>query len=222
MSERGKYIVIEGGDGTGKSSQVLRLNAKLNELGIETLVAPNIDSGNLEPIQEPGGTDRANELRRLIKDASIARTPWQNVEWFTEARQSNWNELIEPALQKGIWVPTARSYVSTIAYQGYGGGIDVQRIETYTREQVSERYMRPDFLCILALKNETVRRARITGRSQDHTMDTFESKPEAFQHAMQDGYAQYAEHTGTLVIDASRTEEEVFEDIWRHITPLID
>jgi len=89
MSERGKYIVIEGGDGTGKSTQVNMLNARLNKLGIETLVTPNADSGELEPIQEPGGTDVANELRRRIKDASIPRTPWQNVEWFTEARRSN-------------------------------------------------------------------------------------------------------------------------------------
>jgi len=221
MSERGKYIVIEGGDGTGKSTQVNMLNARLNELGIETLVTPNADSGELEPIQEPGGTDVANELRRRIKDVSIPRTPWQNVEWFTEARRSNWHELINTSLEQGVWVPTARNYYSTIAYQGYGEGISIEKIEQYTKEYVSPRYMDPDFICVLALKNEAVRMQRIEQRSNDSHLDTFESKPEQFQTSMQQGYIRYAEAKGVSVIDASRPKDEVFAAIWQHVKKLL-
>lgn len=221
MAERGKYIVIEGGDGTGKSSQVNRLNARLNEEGISTLVTINPDSGELGPIQEPGGTARANELRRIIKDVSIPRTPWKNVEWLTEGRASNWNELIKPALEDGLWVPTARSYVSTIAYQGYGEGIDITLIEKYTEAKVGLQYMQPDLVCILALQNEAVRQARMRSRANDSHIDAFESQPPQFQSAMQDGYLRYAERTGIPVIDAGRSEEEVFADIWRRVEVLL-
>jgi len=221
MSELGRYIVIEGGDGTGKTSQLNRLNTALHTLGIETLVTVSPDNGQLEPIQEPGGTARANELRRRIKDGSIPRTPWENVEWLTEARQSNWNELIEPALAQGIWVPTARNYYSTIAYQGYGEGISIEKIEAYTREQVGKRYMTPDLVCILALQNEEVRQMRITGRSEDSHKDRFESKPPEFQSAMQDGYVRYAHETGAPIIDAGQSEDAVFKDIWRHVEHLL-
>lgn len=215
MTERGKYIVIEGSDGTGKSTQAIRMNNLLNVVGVETFITYNDETGRMEPIQEPGGTPRANELRRRIKDKSIERTPWENVEWFTEARQSIWEEAINPALEKGMWVVTARSWLSTVAYQGYGEGIPVKDIEAYTREKVGPLYMSPDFVAILALQNETVRRERMSHRGTDATLDTFESMPESFQTGMQNGYVQYAEATGIEIIDASRDKDEVFASLWK-------
>jgi dTMP kinase len=116
MSERGKYIVIEGSDGTGKSLQAIETSRHLTELGYESLLVWNDETGQMEPVQEPGGTPRANIIRKRIKDKNIPRTPWDNVKWFTQARESIWDEAIEPALESGIWVVTARSWISTVAY----------------------------------------------------------------------------------------------------------
>ena len=221
MSERGKYIVIEGSDGTGKSTQAIDLSQQLELLGHRTLNVFNDDTLLLEPVQEPGGTPRANELRRRIKDRSIPRTPWENVEWFTEARASVWNEAILPALENGIHVVTARNFWSTIAYQGYGEGIPIDEIMEYTREKVGEGYMTPDLMCILALKNEQVRRSRIQGRGTDATADTFESMPDDFQERMQFGYIDFAEKNGLQPVDATRDQDAVFDDIWEQTETLL-
>ena len=221
MSERGKYIVIEGSDGTGKSTQVNRLVATLSEIGIQSLLTTNPDNGLMEPVQEPGGTPTANILRKRIKDASIPRTPWENVEWFTEARASSWNELMKPALEEGLWVPTARSVISTEVYQGHGQGISIEKIREYTLDQVGEEYMNPDLEIILALYSEEARQQRIMNRSSDHKNDTFESLPESFQRSVQAGYLKYADEKGLTPIDASKNPDEVAKQIWAQVEKLL-
>lgn len=223
MPERGKYIVLEGGDGTGKSTQAILLDKFVRSLGYDTLQVMNDETGQLEPIQEPGGTPKANELRRRIKDASIQRTPWQNVKWFTEARESIWNEEIEPALERGQYVITARSWLSTLAYQGYAEGIPVEKIEAYTRERVGEAYMKPDFVAILAIKEEQARKARLDNRAHTNSeLDTFESKPAEYQDSLHKGYLQLAKEQHIPVIDARGSRIEVFRNILQHVEPLFD
>lgn len=221
MPERGRYIVIEGSDGTGKSTQAMRLSQHLIELGHQVLLTPNAESGQLEPIQEPGGTPEADKIRIWLKDKSIERTPWQDVEKFTEARRLVWNERILPALESGMHVITARSWISTVAYQGYGDGISIDRIRDYTRQQVGDAYMSPDLVCILAITNEQVRKQRIMQRGDESYQDTYESKPEAFQYNMQDGYVRYAKENGILLIDAGQTKDAVFQAIWTEVQKLL-
>lgn len=223
MPELGKYIVIEGSDGTGKSTQAIRVTQKLHELGYDPLVVHNDETGQMEPVQEPGGTPTANEIRKRIKDASIPRTPWQNVEWFTDARKSIWNEAIAPALESGRPVVTARSWISTVAYQGYGEGVDIERIRQITLEQVGEDYINPDLVCILALQDESIRRARMVNRSHESSQkDTFESMPTEFQENMKDGYVKFAEAEELPIIDAGQTPDQVFDDIWTHVQQLLN
>ncbi len=221
MTERGRYIVIEGSDGTGKSLQAIRLTERLQKLGFDPLLVFNDETNRMEPVQEPGGTPRANELRRRIKDKSIPRTPWQNVEWFTEARESIWNEAINPALEAGRPVITARSWVSTMAYQGYGEGVDLNKIREYTREHVGELYMQPDYICILAMKNERERRRRMIGRSADGMQkDTFESMGEEFQQNMQNGYIRFAHDNGIRLTSADGAPVDVEHRVWRKVRGL--
>ena len=223
MSERelGKYIVIEGSDGTGKSTQAIRIANHLGELGLDPLLVYNDETDRMEPVQEPGGTPEANIIRKKIKDKTIPRTPWDNVVWFTDARVPIWNKAILPALQAGRPVVTARSWISTVAYQGYGEGIPVPTIEAYTRHRVGEQYMQPDLLAILALQSERDRRQRMKIRGDQHQTDTFESMPEEFQQGMQNGYVRYASENNVLLLDASKTEDELTEDLWEHIEPVI-
>lgn len=223
MPERGKYIVLEGGDGVGKSTQAKMLEATLRTAGYDTLRVVNDETGALEPIQEPGGTIAANILRQRIKDAAVQRTPRENLELFTEARISIWRDAIEPALNRGQHVITARNWFSTLAYQGYGEGLSIEEIEDYTRERVGEAYMYPNFVAILAIKEEAARRARMVGRDASASaLDTFESKPDSFQDSMQSGYLQLAKDRHVPVIDASGSRLEVFGRIIDKVAPLFD
>lgn len=221
MPERGLYIVIEGSDGTGKSLQAIRTSQHLAELGYDPLLVYNDETDQMEPVQEPGGTPTANLIRRRIKDKSISRTPWENVEWFTEARESIWHEAIRPALMEGRPVVTARSWISTSAYQGYGEGVSLEDIRRYTIEHVGEEYMNPDLVCILALQSERVRRARLAGRDDNSDADTFESMPEEFQQNMQNGYVRFAEDNGIEIVSADPSPDEVQQAIWSKIEPIL-
>ena len=221
MSEFGKYIVFEGSDGTGKSTQAIEVTRKLAELGLNPLLVYNDETDRIEPVQEPGGTPEANIIRRKIKDKTIERTPWDNVVWFTDARKLIWNDAILPALEAGRPVITARSWISTVAYQGYGEGISIPTIEAYTRHNVGEQYMHPDLLVVLALQSERARRERMKTRSDAHESDTFESKPEEFQIGMQNGYVQYANEHNIAITDASQPKEAVFTELWAKVEPII-
>lgn len=221
MSERGKYIVGEGGDGTGKSTQIDMLQSRLAKRGIRSI-----------QIHEPDGfagdeslglpcVEKAVELRKIIKDGTIERTPWQNVLWFTEARMHNWQEAMSPALKMGIWVLAARNVISTEVYQGIAEGVPLDKIEAITREQVGEEYLRPDLTVVFSTDQET-RAARIAARGELEKPDTFEMRGEGFQSKLNSGYLMIAEKYGYPVIDASRSREEVSDDFWAHVEPLID
>lgn len=221
-SKHGLYIVIEGSDGTGKSLQAIKTSQRLAKLGYDPLLVYNDETDQMEPVQEPGGTPKANLIRKKIKDKSIPRTPWENVEWFTEARESIWEEAIHPALIAGRPVVTARSWISTSAYQGYGEGVNLEDIRRYTLEHVGAEYMTPDLVCILALKSERDRRARLAGRGNDSNADTFESMPEEFQQNMQNGYVRFAGDNGIDIISADPSPEEVQAAIWSRLEPLLN
>jgi len=198
----GKYIVIEGADGTGKSTQLELLEKYLVELGHEVLV-----------IQEPGGDPLSDKLRDIIKDGSLPRDPWTNVILFTASRRAAWLQSIKPALEAGKWVVAARNYISTIAYQGYGEGVDVQKIIDYTRDNVDAAYLSPDQIFILTLDSETARDSRIGERPPEYDLDTFESKPEDFQQAMQAGYLKFATEQGLTKVNANQSIDDVQKEI---------
>ncbi|QHN42772.1 dTMP kinase [Candidatus Mycosynbacter amalyticus] len=209
MSERGKYIVIEGTDGTGKSSQVDMLQHSLLERGVQAIQIHEPDGFAGDNTLGLPRVDEAIALRQRIKDGTIDRTPWQNVEWNTAARKANWERVMRPALQRGIWVVAARNYVSTLAYQGFGEGVSLDDILTYTAEQVGEEYMRPDFQTVLVLGSEATRQARIQNRGVLDRPDTFESRGAEFQAAVSSAYSQIANQQHIATIDAGGTKQEV-------------
>lgn len=222
MAEAGKYIVIEGHDGTGKSEQARLLRERLRKLGvkvcnflIEEPDGATMDDGTvLVPV--------ATELRKIIKNGELERDAITNVLLFTAARRANWTQAIEPALDRGEWVVTARSWWSTIAYQGSAEGVPYDVIEnTYTAAVGGSRYMNPDVGIILDV-DHTTRQQRITGRGILETPDTFESKPEDFQQRIKEGYADWAALKNIPVVNASGTREEVSDAIWQHVVPLLD
>ena len=211
MATDGKYIIIEGADGTGKSTQAELLVQYLNSRGIKTVLT-----------QEPGGVPIAEELRIIIKNGTLERDPWTNVMLFTTSRRTSWLQSIQPHLQRGTWVVASRSYLSTVAYQGYGEGVDIQKIIDYTSENVGLGYMNPDKVVILTLGDELARKSRLGDRSaHDQKHDTFESMPDDFQNKMQQGYEDYAAIHKLDVVNASQPIESVQRDIQSIIEKLL-
>lgn len=192
------YIVIEGQDATGKSTQVEMLAEYLRAQGKEVVT-----------MHEPDGDiESAHELRRIIKDKTYNLEPMTHVLLFTAARQELWRKLAEPVLKRGGFVVSARNWWSTLAYQGYGQGISRSRIIRITKEAMPERYVKPDKSAILTLDEKT-RLARQSARDDNSAKDTFESKPSDFQHKVDAAYLHIAKDLGVQTVDAAPSADEI-------------
>ncbi len=218
MSKQGQYIVIEGNDGTGKTTQLELLAKYLRSLG-----------RRVEVIEEPGSDDPAkstlvaNYLRQLIKDSQLERSAEINLALFSAARRELWQHKISPALDSGATVLSSRNFISTLAYQGYGEGLDVAHIRQVTELFTSERYMNPDYTIILALDDEAERIRRISQRGEPERPDTFESKCGAFQCRVNSGYRKIARRYHFPVIDclASDGRRKTIDEVQAEIKRIV-
>jgi dTMP kinase len=206
----GKYVVIEGHDGTGKSTQVGLIRERLKQQGIESV-----------EFHEPQGVPISDAIRTIIKNGTLDRDGITNLLLFSAARHELWRQSALPALKRGDWVIASRNYYSTLAYQGYGEGMDQEVIELVTLTATDETYMRPDVSFILSLEDEPERKKRIAARGELDNPDTFESRGDEFQLMVQQAYKKVAEEHNIPVIDASQSIEEVTETIWKEIQPEI-
>ncbi|WP_338521226.1 dTMP kinase [Candidatus Nanosynbacter sp. BB002] len=208
----GKYLVIEGNDGTGKSTQVDMLAVWLRERGREVVV-----------VEEPGSDDEtkttpvANEYRRVLKDNRFKLDPEVNLLLFSAARRELWFHKIEPALRRGAVVLSSRNYLSTLVYQGHGEGIAQEAIINMTKRFTHERYMNPDFVVVL-FADDRVRQQRIAERGTTEAVDSFESRDDAFQQKINDGYQTVAKTHNIPLILAERSPTDVHQQILQEIS----
>ena len=205
MASLGKYIVIEGNDGTGKSTQVAKLANYFRERGRTVCV-----------VEEPGSDDPekstpiADELRKVIKNGDLTRSAAVNVALFSAARRELWREKIQPALERGEIVLSARNYISTLVYQGRGEGFDESEILRLTKLFTDERYLCPDIMIILSLSHDK-RAKRIAMRGELKNPDTFESRGQDFQEKVDDGYLEIAKDYDIPIVLADGNVEEVHD-----------
>ena len=205
MRNAGKYIVIEGNDGTGKSTQVAMLADYFRARGRVVCV-----------VEEPGSDDPekstpvANELRNVIKNGDLARSAAVNVALFSAARRELWREKIQPALQRGEVVLSARNYISTLVYQGQAEGFDEAEILRLTKLFTDEKYLHPDVMIVLSLSHDK-REERIAMRGELKNPDTFESRGQDFQEKVNDGYLEIAKDYDIPVVLADGNVEEVHD-----------
>lgn len=202
MLERGKYIVIEGQDGTGKTTQADLLKERLEAQGKKVI-----------HIKEPGGSPIAEEIRKVILNGSLERSAMTNILLFTAIRHELWHNVIKPALDSGRWVVCTRNYWSTLTYQGRGEGMDVNIIHAITKTFTSQQYMTPDFGLILYFADHEARRKRVSERGALENPDTFETQNDAFQDRVNAGYREVAKDLGITLIDASQSIEQVQAEI---------
>ena len=197
------YIVIEGQDGTGKSTQAELLKKHFETSGREVVM-----------LEEPDGDlPQAHDLHDMILTRGYNLEPLTNVLLFTAARVELWHKIAEPVLRRGGVVISARNYWSTIAYQGYGEGVSRSKIIRLTKDLLPDKYVHPDYGFILTVSDQ-VRLARQQSRGK--AAETFEAKADAFQQRVNAAYPKIAQEFNLHTIDASGTIEEVFDLIIKH------
>lgn len=198
----GRYIVIEGGDGVGKGTQIERLLSKLGDLGITA-----------EQVREPGGDPDGEKIRSVVLDPSNNLLPEAKVLLFNAARVQTL-KVIREKLASGIWCLADRSYISTLAYQCYGEGLPLEETETIC--QYATRVLQPDCIVVLHASFQVVSQRR----SDRGVVDWFEQQGEDFHVNVIDGYLELAVNRHLPVVAADATPEEVEDAIWAHIEPL--
>ncbi|HDU8602349.1 TPA: dTMP kinase [Morganella morganii] len=196
----GKFIVIEGLEGAGKTTARQVIVDTLRENGITDLVYT----------REPGGTPLAEKLRTLIKDGIDGETVTDKAEvlMLYAARIQLVDNVIKPALARGQWVIGDRHDLSSQAYQGGGRGIDRKLMESLRDTVLGDFY--PDFTLYLDLPPETgLARARSRGE-----LDRIEQESLDFFHRTRARYLELAESDPRIVtVDASQSIDNVHQSI---------
>ncbi|HEY5439468.1 MAG TPA: dTMP kinase [Acidimicrobiales bacterium] len=185
---RGLFVVFEGIDASGKSTQARRV----------------ADMRDAHFTFEPGDTPLGVDLRRWVLDAATPMSPITEALLMLSDRSHHVRTLIEPALDGGRSVVSDRYFASTLAYQGYGRGVDLARLEAATEMAIGSCY--PD----LTLLIDTPLDVAIERRTPD-AKDRFESADLAFHQRVRDGYLAMAAKWGDrwCVIDGSLDEADV-------------
>ncbi|MEX2009682.1 MAG: dTMP kinase [Dongiaceae bacterium] len=193
---RGRFITLEGGEGSGKSTQARLLAEALTRAGRDTLLT-----------REPGGAPGAEEIRALLVQGGIARwDPLSEALLHYAARREHLTATIRPALAAGSWVVCDRFADSTLAYQGFGLGVDRGLIVVLYERVVQDTA--PDLTLILDLPvEEGLRRAG--GRPGAETR--YERMDPAFHRRLRDGFLEIAraDPRRCVVIDAAPAVESV-------------
>ncbi len=201
---RGKFITIEGGEGTGKSTQAQRLADHLEARGRDTVVT-----------HEPGGSENAEEIREfMLSDKAADLGAFAEAIMFSAARDDHLEKIIRPALVRGSWVVCDRFADSTRAYQG-GGDVEPKLIEALERVVVAETM--PDLTIILDLPaEEGLKRARQRQNDNSAETDPFEARAITFHDRLRRVFLDIAEADPErcVVIDVARDKDAVAEDIW--------
>lgn len=205
----GKFITLEGGDGAGKSTQIDRLSKTLNDRGIETLIT-----------REPGGTPEAEKIRALLVQRDGGDwDPVSEVLLLFAARREHVEKKIKPALAKGIWVLSDRFADSTLAFQGYGHGLDKILIREFYRLSIGD--FKPDLTLILDLPvKKGLARSGSKLQSRDDfnsgtAEDRFERMGVEFHQRLRNGFLAIAkdEPDRCAVINALPDAKTVAQDI---------
>lgn len=202
---RGPFISIEGGEGTGKSVQAQALAEHLGRYGL-----------TVRFVREPGGTALAERIRDVLLFAKeVDLSAEAQALLFSAARAQLTREVIQPALAEGTVIVADRYFDSTLAYQGYGHGVDLEGLRAITRFAVGGTV--PDITFLLDLPVE-IGLARSRARSE--RWDRFEADDEAFHERVRRGYLALAaaEPRRFVIVDARAPKS----DVTRVVTGRVD
>jgi len=195
VSERGRFITLEGGEGVGKSTQLKALAQALRERGIDLVVT-----------REPGGSEGAEKIRDLLLTGDEERwSPQAEALLFAAARADHVDKVIRPAVLAGKWVLSDRFIDSSLAYQGGAGELGIDAVRTVNAFGINEWF--PDRTLVLALAEGG---ARARARDNEDS-DRIGGRPEGYHQKVDLAFRQIAaeEPRRVRIVDASGEPDEV-------------
>ncbi|KKW33392.1 MAG: Thymidylate kinase [Parcubacteria group bacterium GW2011_GWA1_53_13] len=202
MDKRGKFIVIDGMDGSGKGTQLRLLQERLAGKGVYFT-------------REPGGSPRAEEIRKmLLQTGGTESNAVCDFFLFWAARGSHVQDVVAPRLRQGTHVLCDRYDSSTYAFQIFGEQAPawLKNLFVQTRRALPSEYL-PDLYLVLDLPAEVAFERRAKDQAQEKSK--FDIKPLEYHVRVREGFKRFAAEFGsTAFIDADRTPEQMHADIW--------
>ena len=207
MTDRGLFITFEGTDGAGKTTQIQRLTADLRQTGYDVCLT-----------REPGGTPISEQIRDMLLNpdhSEMAATT--ELLLYAASRAQHVSEVIKPALEAGKVVISSRFADAMVVYQGYGRGLDLERINHLNR--IATDGVTPDVTFVLDLPVE-IGLQRVQN-SRDG-LDRLEREKIEFHRRLREGYQILAkqEPQRLKIIDSQVNSEQVYAQIQAIIQPL--
>ena len=201
MQRRGRFLSIEGIDGSGKTTTINRLAEAIEADGYDLLI-----------LREPGGTAVGERVRSILLDEAHAGMDGLcELFLFAAARAELTAKVIRPKLDAGSVVICDRFIDSTVAYQGYGRGVDREQIQRIN--EVATGGLKPDRTFLLDL-DPAVASKRLAGRT-DQAQDRLDQEDMNFRRSVREGYLALADSEPERIvrIDANRSTDEVVSEI---------
>jgi len=203
VAGRGRFISFEGGEGSGKSTQIKKLAERLDAAKLRSIVT-----------REPGGSPGAEVIRHLILSGmGKLLGPDAETLLFAAARDDHVRTVIQPALNQGTWVLCDRFSDSTRVYQGRVGNVASGLLNAMERVTIGD--LKPDLTIILDVPVE-IGLKRAAARRGSAAPDRFESEDVKFHHNLRDAYREIAatEPARCVLIDASGDANTVAAAVW--------
>lgn len=200
MNEKGHFIVLEGGEGVGKTTQIAHLQRALQVAGVEA-----------RALREPGGSEVGEFLRPILKGYRYPHlNEWHALCGYNFSRMAFIEDFVKPTLKEGGWLLADRFAFSTIVYQGVAGGLPVEVVKAVTFGTVGDNW--PTLTLILDAPPETgLARAAQDASAARQDGTRYEDKELAFHQKVRNGYLQLHRENPekTALIDATQAEAEV-------------
>jgi len=202
--KRGIFIVLEGPDRSGKSTQASLLKAWLEERGREVVVT-----------REPGGTRLSEQIRKILLDPKSKIEPMTELFLYETSRIKHTLEKIMPALKAGKVIICDRYTLSTTAYQGYGRGLDLKTVETLNR--IATMNLKPHLTLVLDIPDRIFAQREHLRAGRDR----MERQSDLFRRRVNRAYKLLARRPGVTRVDAGRSIDEIQGDIRAKVTKLL-
>ena len=197
--KKGFFIVLEGPDRSGKSTQAAMLKEWLEQRGIQTILT-----------REPGGTAISEKIRKILLDPQVKAVPVAELFLFAVSRSQHTAEIIKPALASGKIVISDRFTMSTEAYQGYGRGLPAGMIRTVNR--IATEGIKPDLTVVFDVPEQEFEK-RIREAEEKNGPDRFEREDIEFRRRIQKAYRTFSRRKGIKRIDASKSIDEIQSEL---------